>query len=203
MKVIKIAFVIFVLIMSAGYAGAQYENPEGEIAASDEGKTKKHSKYAQSKFFFGGNLGLSFGTYTYIEVAPLIGYKITPRLWAGLGPKYMYEKYKPYYETSTYGLKIFASFTVIKDISETINIGLGDIFFYAENENINAEIYSYPPSGGAYSEGRQWFNVMLIGGGMRFPIGGRSGFSLMVLWDITQNPYYSYSNPEIRIVFDF
>jgi hypothetical protein len=172
---------------------AQYDYP-GETT-EEEHKEQKRSRYQESKFFFGGNLGLSFGTYTYIEIAPLVGYKVIPRLWVGLGPKYMYMKQKDLYETSIYGFKTFASFTVFQNISETIPINLGDVFIYAENESLNFESYIYNE--------RKWVNIMLVGGGMRFPIGQRSGLSILVLWDVTQNPEYRYLNPEMRIQFHF
>ncbi len=190
------------LLLGTTWTLAQYDYPgQGE---EDDANKKKERKgnYAESRFFFGGNLGLSFGSYTYIELAPIAGYRITPRLAAGIGPKYMYIKSKGLYETNLYGLKGFASFTIFKNISETINIGLGDIFAWAENETINTERF-YPTPGGYASAGRFWYNITLVGGGLRFPIGARGGFSLMALWDVTQNPEYSYQNPEIRMIFDF
>ena len=192
---------------------AQYEYP-GETKDSKDGKEKKKGWYHESKFYFGGNLGLSFGTYTYIELAPIAGYKITPRFWTGLGPKYMYIKESSYYETSVYGLKTFALFSIFKNINEKINIGIGDIFVYAEDEVLNVEpitfhnvyspVYPYQYLYSYYQkEPRKWVNVTLIGGGLRFPLGERAGFSIMVLWDISQNPEYSYRNPEVRISVDF
>jgi len=218
MKIKKYLF-IFLLFSTCFSAIAQYEYP-GDTETKEDGKKQKKGWYKESKLYFGGNLGLSFGTYTYVEIAPLVGYRITPRLSAGLGPKYMYIKESNYYETNIYGAKTFALFSIFKNINETINIGIGDIFVYGESEFFNVEpghyvtVY-YPP---AYfpdldylvpkyikyqKDSRRWLNVTLIGGGLRFPLGGRAGFSIMALWDVTQNPYYSYSNPELRISVDF
>ena len=213
MKFKKYLF-IFLLLSTCISAIAQYEYPD-ENEESDNGKKKqKTGWYRDSKLFFGGNLGLSFGTYTYVEVAPIVGYRITPRLSAGLGPKYMYIKESSYYETSIYGVKTFALFSIFKNLNETINIGIGDIFVYAESEFLNVEpgrlvdyYSSVPPYQYLYSvyekDPRRWLNVTLIGGGLRFPLGARAGFSILVLWDVTQSPYYSYSNPELRISVDF
>jgi len=192
---------------------AQYEYP-GETEDSKDKKEKKKGWYRESKLYFGGNLGLSFGTYTYIELAPIAGYKITPRLWAGLGPKYMYVKERSYYETSVYGIKTFALFSIFKNINEKINIGIGDIFVYAEDEVLNVEpvtvipFYStIPPYQLLYlyyqKEPRTWINIVLIGGGFRFPLGERAGFAIMILWDISHNPEYPYQNPEVRFSIDF
>lgn len=191
MKAIKLMSLAFLLAICTLVSG-QYDYP-GETEAEE--KSSGRGKYYHSKFFFGGNLGLAFGTYSYVEISPIAGYKITPRFWAGLGPKYMYLK-QPDYETHIYGLKAFALFTILKDLNETLNINLGDLFAYAENESLNLEA-GYP------TPQREWVNITLVGGGMRFPLGNRAGFSLFVLWDLTQDRYYSYSNPEIRVSFDF
>jgi hypothetical protein len=193
MKTCKYVATALMCLCMSGYLMAQYEYPDEP--EENAPKKEKTSKYQESKFFFGGNLGLSFGDYTYIEVAPLAGYKITPRLWAGLGPKYMYWKYRDYYETSLYGLKSFASFTIFQNMSETIHINLGDLYAYLENEVLNCDPY--------LDGNRQWVDVFLVGGGLRFPIGNRSGISIMLLWDITQNPLYHYTNPEMRMQFFF
>ena len=45
----------------------------------------------KGKFFLVPELWLSFGTRTYIELAPLVGYHINNRLSVGLGPHYIYQ----------------------------------------------------------------------------------------------------------------
>ena len=42
------------------------------IAQDSDGKG-----FDKSKLFVGGNLGLAFGTYTIINVSPLVGYHFT------------------------------------------------------------------------------------------------------------------------------
>ncbi len=202
MKIKKYLF-IFLMLSACISAIAQYEYPD-KSGESVDGKQKKKGWYKESKFFFGGYLGLSFGTYTYIEIAPIAGYRITPRLSAGLGPKYMYIKESNYYETSIYGIKAFTQFSIFKNINETINIGIGDLFAYVENESLNIKPMYYDPYSNSYHGGKRgWVNITLLGGGLRFPLGERAGFSILILWDISQNPYYSYSNPEIRLSVDF
>ena len=201
MKIVKtLIFLVFAIGLTS-QLNAQYDYPGANDSDGTSSKNRR-DREGEPRIFFGGNLGLSFGSYTYVELAPTIGYKITPRLWAGLGPKYLYVKLKNYYEYDAYGIKTFASFTILKDINETVNIGLGDIFLYAENESLNVDLYNDQSNPPVY-KGRGWVNITLLGGGMRFPIGIRGGFSFMLLWDVTQNPYYYYPSPEIRIVFDY
>lgn len=202
MKSFKYIIIFIPLFLFNEIIQGQYDYPRE--SEDDAKKEQKKSRYQESKFFFGGNLGLSFGTYTYVELAPLAGYKITPRLWAGLGPKYMYFKQKNYYETSIYGLKTFASFTIFKDLRETINLNIGDIFIHVENEILSLEQIYYDPTNLVYFKGdRNWHDIILAGGGMRFPLGERGGISIYALWGFTKSAELLYSNPEIRIGFDF
>ena len=44
----------------------------------------------KERVFFGGNLGAQFGSYTFINLAPLVGFKITDRLSIGTQLQYQY-----------------------------------------------------------------------------------------------------------------
>jgi hypothetical protein len=160
----------------------------------------------KERLFFGGDLGLTFGTATYINIAPIVGYRITNRLSAGLGPIYIFESYRYYgLRTSTYGGKGFISFTVIKDLGQYINIGLGNIILHCENEFLNIEKLGWDDTRNKiYSENeRLWIDNLLIGGGLNQPFGENSGVNIYILWDVTQNKYSSHSNPIIRFGFYF
>jgi hypothetical protein len=204
------------LLPSLGhYLNAQYDNPDAVVSDEKENGKRKDNENQQpeserksgllseeSRVFFGGNVGLSFGTYTYIEIAPVIGYKFTKRFWGGLGPEYIYSREKNLdLEMSIYGLRTFASFAVLDNIDEVINLNIGSIFLYAENELLNMRPLEY--DGTYYYLGnRGWYDMLLAGVGIRMPIGSRSGISIIVLWGLTESTEMLYSNPEIRLSID-
>ena len=191
-----VIFIIFQVTTSVG----QYEYPGEE---TKEPK-RKASKIDGSRIFFGGNFGLSlWSEYVYIELSPLIGYKITPRFWAGVGPKYMFIKQSTYYQSSIFGFKTFSSFAVLDKINEVTNIGIGSVFLYAENEILSLEPLYYNPISGYYKDEREWFDIVMAGIGVRFPLGQRMGLSIMVLWGLTESAQLLYSNPEIRLSIDY
>ncbi|MBN2273368.1 MAG: hypothetical protein JXR41_02860 [Bacteroidales bacterium] len=172
---------------------------------AQEEQDVKNMPFGQ-RLIYGGDFGLSFGTNTYINISPYVGYRITNRLSAGLGPIYIYEKYK-YYDlrTSTYGGKALMSFTVIKDIGQYLNIGIGNIIFHTENEVISIEKLYYNVATMKYynTEERIWIDNWLIGGGLNQPFGMRGGINIFILWDVTQNDYSPHSNPIVRLGFYF
>jgi hypothetical protein len=200
----EIKYILFIILSSVCFSvSAQYDYPGQESNDSTPHKMRKSGWYRDSKLFFGGVPSLMFGSITYIELPPYVGYKISPYFWAGLGPLYMYYKDNDWnYETSIYGGKVFAQLFLVKNLDEKIHINLGDLYFYAESNMFNLEPADMDPFGNIITHPRKWINSTLIGGGFRYAIGYRSGFSINILWDITRDPYSPYSNPEIRLGFD-
>ena len=157
------------------------------------------------RIFFGGNFGLMFGTVTNIEISPIMGYYLTPRLAAGAGIKFEYFRDKGYYapyKTTIYGGNLFSRYTIIKNLGEGLNIGLNTgIFAQAEYEALSLErAYFEPP----YTEdGRFIIHSVLVGGGLIQPVGRRSAFMITVLYNLNETARSPYSNPVVRVGFTF
>ena len=177
------------------------------VPATLYGQTDAEDKELRpiDRLFFGGNFGLMFGTVTNIEVSPLVGYYLTPRLAAGAGIKFEYFRdrggYEPY-QTTIYGGNLFSRYTIIKNLGEGLNIGLNTgIFAQVEYEALSLErAYFEPP----YSEdGRFIVHSVLVGGGLIQPVGRRSAFLVTVLYNLNETSRSPYSNPVVRIGFNF
>ena len=144
-----------------------------------------------SKVFVGGNLGIQFGTATFIDVSPLVGYRINNHVWAGVGATYQYYHYqdKNYnLTTNVYGGRIFGRYFFTQNL-----------FAHAEYEVLNLEAYDlYPPR-------RVEVGSLLGGGGYMQRFGSNSGLTVMILYNFTESAYTPYQNPIIRVgmVFGF
>ncbi|MFN8153994.1 MAG: hypothetical protein U0Y08_06860 [Bacteroidia bacterium] len=142
----------------------------------------------KDRLFFGGNLGLYFGSLTYINISPTIGYRFSERIGAGLGPAYSYysdkrdSKYT--YTTNTYGGRLFGQY-LISD----------QLMAYTEYEMINVEVPDL-----LYTKLiRKNISSLFVGGGYLQRIGnGNSGISLMILYNVIETDYNIYENPIIR-----
>jgi hypothetical protein len=142
-----------------------------------------------------------FGTITDIQVSPVIGFWILPRLAVAAGPSYRYYKDR-YSGTTIYGGKGYLQFVVIQDINSVIPVGVHTgVFFHIEDEllSLKTSFWKSPP----YSTDRFYVNTVLAGGGLSQQIGRRSSLDFMVLWPLNDSDYGIYSKPEIRISFIF
>ena len=162
----------------------------------------------KGKLFLVPELWLSFGTNSYIEVAPLVGYHVNDRLSVGLGPHYIYQSQKatPYYpvsyQTHSYGLKGFARFALITNAEQFLPINLfSDLFVHMEYEGMSLEkAYYYAP---AYpDDGRFIYQGFLVGGGFSQRVGMFNSVSFTVLWNLNESSRSPYSNPVFRIGFN-
>jgi hypothetical protein len=155
----------------------------------------------RERLFFGGSFGLQLGSVTDIQVSPVIGIWVLPRIAIATGPTYRF--YKDYFfRTNIYGGRAYTQLVVIQDINSIVPIGSSiGIFIHAENEllSLESESWKNPP----YGSDRFYVNTLLAGAGISQPIGRRSSFNIMVLWALNDSQYGIYSNPEIRISFIF
>lgn len=154
-----------------------------ELSAQDENPYK--GLPVKERLFFGGDLGLSFGNQlTYIRVAPLVGYQVSPDFSFGLGPSYQYwedRRFIPKLESTILGASTFARYFL-----------LDQIFLQSEFEVLNLEELDFNP-GDDIRRDRVTIPVLFVGGGYAQRV-GRSGFFVSVLYDVIGDLNSPYPN---------
>ncbi len=167
------------------------------ISAQIRGSDKKKSNPFQSdRFFTGGDFGLVFGDVTLIDISPFLGYKVTDKFWTGIGATYQYYRntnYVPDIKTSVYGGRVFGRYYV--GIIE-------NLFAHAEYEVLNYDALFMDPFGYVYQQRLTAHNI-LVGAGYSQPISENSSLDLMILYNLNENSQSLYSNPVIRLGFNF
>jgi hypothetical protein len=166
---------------------------------------KEEKPALRERLFFGGNFSLQLGTVTDIDVSPVVGLWVRPRIAVAIGPNYRYYK-NPYQNTSIFGGRGYVQLVVLNDLNKFIPIGSGTgIFLHLEDEVLNLDSYTWknvstPPN-------RFYINTGLAGVGLSQQIGRRAAVNFMVLWVIFESdPEMTsalYSSPVIRIGFVF
>ncbi len=178
--------VLFSLIASISFSQKRDEQPNRQSPLVRDKPSLK------DRLFFGGNIGLSFGSLTYINVAPTIGYKITEKFGMGLGPTYTYYNDRRFvnykYETQIYGGRTFARYQALESILlysefEVVNIEVPDLLF-------TKLIRTNVPS-------------LFVGGGYTQQMGSNSAVTLMILYNVMESDYKIYENPILRLGFNF
>lgn len=171
-------------------------------------QTREETPPLRERLFYGGGLGLQFGTITNIQITPIVGLWVRPRLAIGLGPHYTYYKnsyFTPTYSTTIYGGNGYIQYYPIKDLDNLIPVGIHmGIFLHLEDELLSLESsfwdVNYNPN---TSRSRFMSNAVLGGFGISQMMGQRSSINLMFLWALNSTVPNLYSSPEIRISFNF
>jgi hypothetical protein len=155
----------------------------------------------KERLFYGGSFGLQFGTLTDIQLSPVIGLWVLPRMALAVGPNYRYFKFYDE-KTNIYGGKGYMQYVVVQDLGNVVpllgNIG---IFFHLEDEILSLESEYWKTA--SVSSERFYINTILAGGGVSQKMGRRSSVSFIFLWALNDSVYEVYGNPEIRVSFIF
>lgn len=155
-------------------------NSTQSIGQSDPVEKKRRHG---NKIFYGGSIGASFGSYTKLSIAPLIGYKVTPKLAAGVEILYEYVKdtrYTTDIESHNYGGSIFTRYKFIPSI-----------YAHAEYKIMNYDLSDYPDE-----SSRETVPFLFLGGGVSQPVGKNTWINFQVLFDVLQDDNSPYSEGE-------
>ena len=166
-----------------------------------QNKSRNAPPPLKDRLFFGGSFGLQFGSVTDIQVSPVAGIWLLPRVAVAVGPTYRF--YKDYFtKTDIYGGRTYLQFVIVQNLNSIIPIGSNTgIFLHLENELLSLESSAWkrPP----YTADRFYVNTVLAGAGISQQIGRRASFNIMALWALNESYYDIYSKPEIRVAFTF
>lgn len=177
-------FFIFLLSFSliVSYSLAQTDSiPRNRQKPKDE-------KPFIDRLFWGGNIGAWVGNPTFVDVSPLIGYKVTDKFSVGVGAiynyySYRYNNYK--YSVNFYGAKVMARYFILENV-----------YLQAGYDRINRDNpYSLKPNA------RIWIENILVGGGLRYPVSDNIYCAASALWNLNDTPLSPYPNPIIQIGF--
>ncbi len=137
-----------------------------------------------SSLFYGGGLGLGLGNdYSFVEVAPMIGVHLTPKVSTGVSVMYRHATDKRGavdYNADDYGATLFGRYRLTRSF-----------FLEADLEHLNYERF--------FTDGssqRTSFNSVLAGAGFSTPLSRSVSFTLTALYNFNYDDDDSpYSDP--------
>lgn len=148
----------------------------------------------KDKLYWGGSFGISLGTYTYIQTAPLVSYAVTENFHVGLGVDYTYFKdsrslFGPSYQGSIWAPKVLARYFI------------GNYFGQVQfQQTFYKNVYNSLNPNEFISESHYY-----AGAGYRSWIGLNSYAFIILLFDIERTDFYLGDNPfaELGVAFGF
>jgi hypothetical protein len=203
--ILSILFTIISVMLLAQYStnakpgyGINMQQPTTE----NDSSVKKG--FDPSRLVFGGNLALSFGDYTFINISPQVGYMFSPMFTAGAGINYINSSLKyedingneVYKESYGYaGMNLFGRFFptnfLFAMVQPEMNYSWGKVDF---NDS------SIPDT----KLDSKWVPTFLVGAGVVLGGGGRGGLMLSIQYDLAQDPRSPYgSNAFLGMGYSF
>ncbi len=142
-----------------------------------EDSTESNFNWFETKqrIYVGGELGLSFGSgSSYIHIAPLIGYDITPKFSAGISAMYQLWRFKDYYGTANYNTFGGGVFTRFRPIEQVILQAEFDLFNTVDFAELTYDRVNVP--------------ALMAGIGYANSFGDGAYYQIMLMYDFINNP---------------
>jgi len=155
-------------------------SPSAAVASSKAGGAGQGPK----KVFFGGGFGFGYGDISWIEVWPVLGYRVSPKLTAGV--EFLYrarddDRYAKDIDATDYGISPFVRLNLMRGL-----------FVQAEYEYLS---YEYVDAGLLSTE-RDDYDSVLLGVGLSRPMGGHAAFVISAFYN------FSYSDDDLYSPYD-
>lgn len=134
--------------------------------------------FSADRLYFGGGIGLAFGTVDYVEISPLAGYRLSPAATLGASLIFRYRndgRYPEDVSTNDYGGSVFGQYLVFDPV-----------FVHAELEYLSYESILLD-----LSTDRDTFTSVYVGGGMSWPAGRSTSLFVLGLYNLS----YSDGDP--------
>ena len=181
--------IIFTLLLVLVIAGGAFSQQTDSTKATQTAREKAQP----SNVFYGGQLGLSFGSYFRLMVAPMVGWVLDKKSSVGVKVGYEYIKDTRDEPTQTwhnYGASAFYRYRFIPQI-----YGHAEFAYYSYQSSVETDAL------GKLSSERSWVPFLLLGAGYVQPVSPRTSLFIEVLFDVLQDEKSPYDewNPWISI----
>jgi hypothetical protein len=171
---------MFTLLMSV-HALSQKTEEDDYASQSKKAEEPKKKIPFNDRLLFGGNFGGFFGAVSYVQINPMVGVKMNNWWVNGVGVNYIYTGGSGVRQ-HVYGASVWSRAYAFKSV-----------FLHTEYEQLLRT--ASDQFGNNY---RANVPVWLVGGGYQ-DNAGRLGLSILILYDLIQDPNSPYNMPIFRV----
>lgn len=161
------------------------------VFAQDDATQEDVKGFDRKRLFVGGNFGLTFGNFTFINVSPQLGYRFNDFFAAGIGINGQYTQNKYRFNGTTQsrdrygvaGMNVFGRFYPIQQAFLQVQPEMNYIWGSRVNYQLDSK----------HSINGRIMPSLLLGAGAFLPAGGVGGFVIMAQYDVLNKAGYDYN----------
>ncbi|MBO9730553.1 MAG: hypothetical protein J7623_18065 [Chitinophaga sp.] len=180
----KHLLVCFFFLATVQIAHAQYYKTD----------TLTHKGFDRSKLILGGSVGLVFGDYTNVDVSPMVGYRFSEYIAAGVNVNAQYGQFTSRYngnitqrdKYTIFGGGVWGRVYPLPMLFVHIQPEYNFISQNSTVYNTNDQKQTFKSNYGVPS--------LLVGAGYTQGVGGRVGIGISILYDVIQDNRSPYNN---------
>jgi hypothetical protein len=183
---------IFIIVLFAFFSPpvlGQFDRFATPVPGSQNSANKAPNKISD-RLRYGGFFSAQFGDITFIDISPRIHYLVSDRTSVGVGGTYNYFNNRIFrFSNAVYGGQIFSMYQILENA-----------IIQGEFEMMNINPW---PSVELGQTNREWVPGLLLGAGLRQPMGARGSVFVSVLYNVLWDPRRSlYNRPYmVRVGF--
>ncbi|PSL50190.1 hypothetical protein CLV51_1011534 [Chitinophaga niastensis] len=155
--------------------------------------TSAHKGFDHSRLILGGSLGMVFGDYTNVDVSPLVGYRFSDYIAAGINVNAQYGSFRS---------RDYNGNTLQRDKYTIFGGGIWGrvypipmLFVHIQPEyNFISQTSTYYTDPKQTLKSNYGVPSLLVGAGYTQSVGGRVGIGISVLYDVIQDNRSPYRN---------
>lgn len=170
---------------------SQNDSTYFQVRRPTKEEKKKNFSWTE-RISVGGNFAFfASSRVTFIDISPLLGYRLSKMFLIAAGPVYNYYSEYAYHSRYTfdiYGIRTMARVYFIENL-----------FFQTGWDYLNRGIYVMRNN--TLQPDRIWIQNIWIGGGLKYDVGSNSYMFTSILFNLNQNSYSPYPNPYVQIGF--
>lgn len=151
-------------------------------------------KFDPSRLVLGGNIGATFGDFTFIRFAPQVGYRFSDMVVAGAGINFTYSSQKLRYLNGTESQRYNYGYAGLNMFARVFPVNF--LFLSAQpelNYNWGKIKYKNPPAADVKLDGK-FIPSLLLGGGIAIPMGNRGQTLMSLQYDVLRNNRSPYGS---------
>ncbi|MES2648570.1 MAG: hypothetical protein V4717_16970 [Bacteroidota bacterium] len=200
------SFLLICILANAQYTPVTPLTNKRLQQQEEQDSSEQKKGFDRERLIFGGNIGASFGDYTFVNLTPQVGYMFNRFVTAGVGVNYLYQSVK-YYDNagndfarnnlSYAGMNVFTRLFPVRFLFVSAQPELNYSWGKLKYKGMYGDRMDEKLTG-------KFVPAFLVGAGAVLSPSGKGGMFISLQYDVIQNERSPYgTRPYLNIGFGF